>query len=221
MKRILSHPDNILAFDDMDKEIEIEKDDDDDDDDEKKEKLTATEMYEQNKKKMNTLNIYYYVYNIVLLFTKFYWLFLFIYLCIIFTTYDLSLLLILYILIFGIIYIRMFYRIITKLNNYIKGKSYFISRLIRYNLVELSRHYQQNRYFRNLGFQYLLMLCLISYLFFYTFGLFHRVQNGCNYENNNGKWGWDGCDNRHEKIFNDEDNILDCIAYLLGFYNAL
>ena len=217
MKRILSHPDNILAFDDMDKEIEIEKDDDDDDDDEKKEKLTATEMYEQNKKKMNTLNIYYYVYNIVLLFTKFYWLFLFIYLGIIFTTIDLSILLILYILIFGIIYIRMFYQIITKLNRYIKEKSYYISRLIRYNLIELSRHEQQNRYFRIMGFDYILVLSLLSYLFYYSFGVFHKIQNGCAYEDNNEKYGWEGCDNRHQQIINDEDSIITSVAYLVGF----
>ena len=102
----------------------------------------------------------------------------------------------------------MFHRIITKLNAYIKKESFFISRLIRYNLVELGRHYQQNRYYRNLGFQYLLMLCLISYLFFYTFGIYHRIQNGCSYLIENGKSQWEGCDNRHEKIINDEDNIL-------------
>jgi hypothetical protein len=151
---------------------------------EDEEMITAAEEYENNKKEMNNLDLKYYFFNILLTITKFYWLFLFINLGIIFTTRDLSVILILYILIFGAIYIGMFHKIITKLNAYIQKKSFFISRLIRYNLVELSRHYQQNRYFRNLGFQYLLMLCLISYLFFYTFGIFHRVQNGCNYENN-------------------------------------
>ena len=217
MKRILLKTNKEQVYDDLNNEILVENGNKEEKE-EKKEELGATQLYEENKKRMQKLDFFYYLYNIALIITKFYWLFLFINLGIIFTTRDLSVILILYILIFGVIYIGMFHKIITKLNAYIKKKSYFISRLIRYNLVELSRHYQQNRYFRNLGFQYLLMLCLISYLFFYTFGLFHRVQNGCNYENNNGKWGWEGCDNRHEKIFNDEDNILDCIAYLLGFY---
>ena len=81
----------------------------------------------------------------------------------------------------------MFYRIITKLNAYINQESFFISRLIRYNLVELDRHEQQNKYYRMMGFEYLLLLSLIIFCFYYTFGIFHQVQNGCNFENNNGK----------------------------------
>ena len=186
--------------------------------DKEKEELGATKLYEENKNRMKKLDLFYYLYNIVLIITKFYWLFLFIFLGIIFTVRDLSVILILYILIFGIIYIGMFHRIITKLNSYIQKKSFFISRLIRYNLVELNLHHTQNRYYRSLGFQYLLMLCLISYIFFYTFGIYHRIQNGCSYLIENGKSQWEGCDNRHGKIYNDEDNIFGCIAYLLGFY---
>ena len=222
MKRILLRTNIDLEIDVSEEEIIIELENDDNKDEEKEENknvLKATEIYEQNKKKMGILEIYNYFYNIILMCTKFYWLFLFIYLGIIFTTYDLSIILILYISIFGLIYIRMFYRIITKLNAYIQEKSFFISRLIRYNLVELNRHEQQNKYFRNMGFEYLLLLSLISYLCYYTFGIFHQVQNGCNYEDNNEKWGWQGCDNRHEKLFNDEDNIYGCIAYLIGFYS--
>ena len=69
------------------------------------------------------------------------------------------------------------------------------------------------------GFEYLLTSCLLFYLFYYTFGIFHQVQNGCNYENNHGKYGWKDCDNRHEKIINDEDNIFSCVAYFIGFYS--
>ena len=219
MKRILLRNNEEQGFGDLDKEIIIEDEKNKNEEEkEKGEELGATEEYEKNKKRMNKLEAFYYLYSIILIFTKFYWLFLFIYLGIIFTTLDLSIVLILYILIFGIIYIKMFYRIITKLNAYINQESFFISRLIRYNLVELDRHEQQNKYYRMMGFEYLLLLSLIIFCFYYTFGIFHQVQNGCNFENNNGKYGWDGCDNRHEKIINDEDNIISALAYLIGFW---
>ena len=105
MERILLKSKNADIFENINEEIIIEKDDE-----EKKEELEnkseerATTLYENNKKKMSTLNIVYYLLNIVVMFTKFYWLFLFIILGIIFTTYDLSILIILYILFFGIIY---------------------------------------------------------------------------------------------------------------------
>ena len=216
MERILLNSHKIENFNEFNGEIIIEENKDKI---EKKEELGATEMYQQNKSRMTTLDFFYYLYSIVLLITKFYWLFLLIYLGIIFTSHNLSVFVIIYILIFGLIYVRMFYRIITKLNNYIQKQSFFISRLIRYNLIELKRHEQQNKYFRMKGFEYLLTSCLLFYLFYYTFGIFHQVQNGCNYENNHGKYGWKDCDNRHEKIINDEDNIFSCVAYFIGFYS--
>ena len=106
----------------------------------------------------------------------------------------------------------MFYRIITKLNNYIQKQSFFISRLIRYNLIELKRHEQQNKFFRIKGFEYLLTASLIFYLFYYTFGIFHQIQNGCAYEDNNGKMGWQDCDNRHEKIIKIFFPFLSAVA---------
>ena len=217
MKRILYRKEDDHLLVDIDKELVIEDDNKNEENKEEKEKRKANEIYEQNKKRMTSLEILYYLYNIILLCTKFYWLFLFIYLGIIFTTYDLSLLLMLYILVFGIIYIRMFYQIITKLNVYVKKKSFFISRLIRYNLIEISRHEQQNKYFREKGFRYLLFISLMCYILYYSFGIFHQVQNGCNFEDNNEKWGWQGCDNRHSKIIND-DIIINSLAYLIGFF---
>ena len=220
MERILLKSNNSNIFENINQEIIIEKDDE-----QKKEEIEnkgeerATTLYENNKKKMSALNFVYYIYNIEIMFTKFYWLFLFIILGVIFTTYDLSILIILYILIFGIIYIRMFYQIIIKLDNFTKKDTYFISKLIRYNLIELNRHEQQNRYFRTLGYEYLLMVSLISYILFYSFGIFHQAQNGCDYVGNNQKAVWEGCDNRHKKIYNRDDNIFDCIAYLIGFYS--
>ena len=202
MERILLKSNNSNIFENINQEIIIEKDDE-----QKKEEIEnkgeerATTLYENNKKKMSALNFVYYIYNIEIMFTKFYWLFLFIILGVIFTTYDLSILIILYILIFGIIYIRMFYQIITKLDNFTKKDTYFISKLIRYNLIELNRHEQQNRYFRTLGYEYLLMVSLISYILFYSFGIFHQAQNGCDYVGNNQKAVWEGCDNRHKKIY--------------------
>ena len=179
--------------------------------------ITASEQYEKNKNEMNFLSLTYSIYNIILILTKFYWLFLFLSICIIFTSYDLSFIMTSYILIFGITFVRMFYQIITKLSNFISKKSFFISRLLRYNLIEQNRHVIQNKYYRSLAFKYLLCMSFFSYLLFYTFGIFYLFQNGCN------KDQYGGCDTRHQKMIEKEgdgltEEFVQSLAYLIGFY---
>ena len=184
--------------------------------------LSPSEEYEINKRKMNILEAKYYFYNFLLIFTKFYWLFLFLSICIIFTAYDLSIVLTIYILIFGITFIRMFRHIITRLTNFIKEKSFFISRLIRYNLIEQKRHVKENTKYRALAFKYLLIFSLFCYYLYYLDGIFYLFQHFCQNEDEGecetedkpkpyklvGKGG----------IYNyiDEDLIIS-ISYIFGF----
>ena len=188
-------------------ENEIENKDNEEED----EKISASQEYEDNKNKMYILEVKYYLFNIILICTKFYWLFLFLSICIIFTTYDLSILLIIYILIFGITFIRMFRHIITSLTKFISKKSFFISRLIRFNLIEQVRHVKENIKYRSLAFKYLLIFSFLSYYLFYLNGIFNLIQNGCQCQTYN-------CDKNHDKIFNQEyEELIISYSYILGF----
>ena len=224
---------NIDEIKEVDEGVEENDNDSSKLEDKKKEeeevKLTPTEEYENNKRSMNILEYKYYFYNFLLIFTKFYWLFLFFSICIIFTAYDLSIVLIIYILIFGITFIRMFRHIITRLTNFIKEKSFFISRIIRFNLIEQNRHVKENTKYRALAFKYLLIFSLFCYYLYYLDGIFYTLQNVCQvegedqdqdlneYKNNT------ECNKTHklvgkDGIFNNiDENLIISISYISGF----
>ena len=226
------------------------------------EKDSITEQYNENKAKITMLEFKNVIYNIILVATKFYWIFLFLFICIISTTYNLSIFIIIYIIIFGIIFIRMFHYIIMRLSAYnergkdeeekkddkdkenkevireevkniiveenknkkekkdiIKDyKPFFISKLIRYNLIEKNRHIDDNQKFRSLGFKYLILFNFFSYFLIYLDGIFDIVQGGCKYTI------YDDCDKNHYKIIGEEgvfknvsENVITSISYLIGF----
>ena len=189
-------------------------------DKEEKEKVDFAKQYElENKKKL--LKIKYRLLSIILFITNSYGIFLFLTICIIFTIYDLSILPILYLIVFGIVFILKYYKIIGKLNNYLEKESYFFSRLIRYKLVEKPMHYGENLLYRRMAFKYLLGLSMSSILLFYFYGIFYLIQHGCDVNK------WKSCDNRHQKMIpykrKEGENIIDeifiqSISYLFGFY---
>ena len=111
---------------------------------EQKEKSEYEIKYEMEKEKRH-LKIRYCFLCIILFITNSYEIFLFLTICIIFTTYDLSILPILYLIVFGIIFMLKYYKIIGKLNNYLKDESFFFSRLIRYKFIEKALHYGENQ----------------------------------------------------------------------------
>ena len=203
--------------------LEEDKEDDknekkENDSEDELEKKSASQEYEENKRKMEMLDMKYIYYNIILIITKFYWLFLFLLICIIFTTYDLSIILIVYILIFGITFIRMFRHIITRLSNFINQKSFFISRIIRYSLIEKVRHIKENTKYRSLAFKYLLIFSFISYYLFYLNGIYYVIQHGCQNNNNCNNCDKDKEANNCYKISNqDNEELIISITYILGF----
>ena len=147
--------------------------------------------------------------------TKFYWLLLFLSIGIIFSFYDLSYSMIIYIIIFAITFILMFFRVITRLTKYISRPSYFISKVIRYSLIEVPRHIQQNKHYRSAAFRYLLSYSFIFFILLYLYAVFELFQNGCN--NNFFK----GCEKRNEPIINKKGTIelyIKAYAYLFGIY---
>jgi len=144
-----------------------------------------------------------------------YWLLLFLIVGIIFSSYDLSLSMVIYIIIFSIIFISSFHHICRKLKNYISKKSYYVSKVIRYRLVESPRHIERNKYYRIKSFKYLLIFSLLFFILLYFYGLFELFQYGCNEE------VFRGCDNSHYSIIPSGDikeQYIKSFAFIFGIY---
>ena len=177
--------------------------------------LLKAKRFDNNNKILRNLTIIYFIVNLMKIITKFYWLLLFFAIGIIFSLYDLSFSMIIYIIIFDITFIHMFHRIIKKLTDYISRPSYFISKVIRYTLVETPQHIKQNKYFRSIAFRYLLAYSFIFFIFLYLYGVFHLFQNGCNPQ------FFKGCEKRNDPIFEkygDIENYIKACSFLFGIY---
>ena len=160
--------------------------------------------------------------RIIIVFTQCYWLGLFLSFGIIFNKYDLSFCMFSYTVIFGIFSMKMFHRIISRLTNYIKEKSYYISKVIRYSIVEKPKNRELNRTYRVNIFRCLIIFSFTYFLLIYFYGIFDIYQHGCNPEI------YKGCEKSYSEIFSSdkEDDInhtsteakIKSIALLFGFY---
>ena len=176
----------------------------------------AYKEYTKNAKKIRNLNIKYVLSMIVTTFIKLYWLVLFLITGFIYTSQDLSAGIFVYIFIFGITFIRMFYSIIIKLSNFMKEDTYFISKVIRYYLLEKRNHFRNLKQHRKFSFRFLLGYSILLILLFYIYGIFDLFQNGCNTSL------WRICQNNiHSPIINNDstgEKVIISLSYLLGFY---
>ena len=200
--------DKIISDEESDSEEEEIKDEFDND---KHYYLKYNKNYRKIKKRSSKLIKIY----IGLVFTKLYWLLLFFAIGIIFGSYDLSLSMIIYIIIFSIILIKSFHHILRKLKNYISKKSYYISKVIRYKLVEQPRHIERNKYYRIKSFKYLLFFSFFFFILIYLYGLFELFQYGCSEDI------YKGCDDNHDRIITDGDikeKYIKSIAFIFGIY---
>ena len=140
------------------------------------------DKYEENYSEIKEKSRLLLKTNIILFIADCYWLMLFFAVGLIFTRYDLSFSMLLYVFIFGIYSIKMFHRIISKLRNYIKNKSYYISKVIRYSIVEKPKNREINKEYRKIIFRYLLLFSFLYILLIYFYGIFNLYQHGCNPE---------------------------------------
>ena len=159
-----------------------ENDDEKDKEKENEEKESAAKKYQKNLEKMDILEIKNFFFQIIMVITQFYWLFLFMTVCILFTTQYLSYGMIIYLIIFGLTFICTFYIIVKNLSNFINKDSYFISKVIRYSLIEVKSHIKQNSYSRKIAFQFLFGINCIFLFIFYLSAIFYLFENGCNPE---------------------------------------
>ena len=93
----------------------------------------------------------------------------------------------------------MFFRIISKLTNYIKKRSYFISKVVRYSLIEDPKHYMILRQYRITSFRCLLIYSIIYFTLLYAYGIFDLFQHGCNEEI------FKGCNKSHSSLIEEDD----------------
>ncbi len=182
----------------------------------KKDKDKLEEIYKNNKAIIKKNKLINFFFTIIISFTKLYWIFLFFITCIIYIFYDISFALIIYLMIFNLSFIFMFNKIIRTLSNFIKKKTFFISKIIRYTLIEQPSHINTYQKYREKSFKILLIFSEVFIFLSYIYGNFYIVQNGCKK-----KFKGTKCDKNFKKIkfLNDnQQNYVDSFAYLSGFY---
>ena len=171
------------------------------------------DKYNENEKEIYTKSHQLIKANIILIFTKCYWLFLFFFVGIVFCFYELSYSMLLYIIIFGMFFIKMFHRIISKLTKYINKRSYFISKVVRYSLIEDPKHYMILHQYRITSFRCMIIYSFVYFILLYTYGIFHLFQHGCKEE------VFLGCNSSHsELVGEDTEKHIKAIAFLFGIY---
>ena len=201
------------------KKKEEENNDENKENQENEKKESAAEKYQKNIDKMTKLEWKNFFFHIVMVITKFYWLFLFMIVCILFTTKYLSYGMIIYLIIFGLSFILMYYKIVKNLSDFIKKDSYFISKVIRYSLIEVKYNINQHAKSRKIAFQFLFATNCIYLFIYYLSGVFYLFENGCNPDY------WEGCDPNHKPFFSESnikgENRINSLSYLFGFYVEL
>ena len=184
-------------------------------------KLYADKYYE-NEKSIKSRTRRLIKFNIIFLYTKLYWLLLYMSFGVIYSSYDLSFSILLYIIIFGFLFIKKFYKIISKTKKFISTKSYYISKVIRYSVVERPLHYELDKYYRTLTFKLCLFISFLYLISLYFYGVFDLFQHGC--DPNFTK----GCDSSHmniiqidteqDKEHNNTEAKVKAISLLIGIY---
>ena len=175
-------------------------------------KMYADKYYE-NDDSIKVITKRLIKYYIIFLYTKIYWLLLFMSLGIIFSSYDLSFSILLYIIIFGCLFVKKFFKIISKMSRYLSTNSYYISKVIRYSVVEKPIHYELNKYYRSLTFKCCLFLSFLYLILLYFYGIFDLFQHGCNSEL------YRGCDKSNKSIIDDNlEDKIKAIGLLIGIY---
>ena len=175
------------------------------------------DKYNENEKEISTKSQQILKANIILIITKIYWLFLFLFVGIIYSYYEISLSMLIYIVILGSYFIKMFHRIISKLRNYIKMKSYYISKVVRFAKIEDPKHYKVNRRYRIILYRVILIYSFSYFLMLYLYGLFDLFQHGCTQKI------FKGCndDTTHSSLIEENghlESLIRAFSFILGNY---
>ena len=173
------------------------------------------DKYNENEEEIYNKSHQLLIANIILIFTKIYWLFLFLFVGIIYSYYEISLSILVYIIIFGFFFIKMYHRILSKLHKYIKMKSYYISKVVRFSLIEDPKHYKITRRYRIILFRIVLIYSFLYFVLLYLYGIFDLFQRGCVEK------VFKGCDDSHSNLITLDgpvESLIKCFCFLLGIY---
>ena len=198
-----------IFFNNINEEKKIEKKEIDKDEKE----LDYAELYENCQKEIRNIEFKLFWINIVLIITKTYWIFLFICICILFNAYYFSLSMAIYIIIFGIAFIRMFNEILNNRNNNYNINNY---NNISDESSEIIERMKINRTHREIAFKFLLAYSFLIFFFYYIYGIFDISVSYCNPKI------WKGCDNLDNIVVIENDShavgIIKSISFIFGVY---
>ena len=169
------------------------------------------ELSEKCKKEIFNLEIKLFGINLILIITKIYWIFLFLTICILFNSYYFSLSIAIYIIIFGITFIRMFYVILKNRNNYNNNN------IITDDSLEIMERIKINRRNRELSFRFLVGYSFLIFFLYYIYGIFDISISYCNPKI------WIGCNNKDNATENSKKNsdiieLIKSISFIFGVY---
>ena len=169
------------------------------------------ELSEKCNKEIFNLEIKLFGINLILIITKIYWIFLFLTICILFNSYYFSLSIAIYIIIFGITFIRMFYVILKNRNNYNNNN------IITDDSLEIMERIKINRSNRELSFRFLVGYSFLIFFLYYIYGIFDISISYCNPKI------WIGCNNNdnvteNSKKKSDIIELIKSISFIFGVY---
>jgi hypothetical protein len=157
--------------------------------------------------KLEVSMIKYYLFHFLVLVCKTYWLFIFLSVCAIILSYQLSLAMIIYIFIFCLSFILMFRKYVENINKFNKKQTnFYISRVIRYSLIEKDNHMKIQKVYRNETFKYLEITGMFYIFLIYLYSLFDNIQN---------YYG------KYPIVSEATEGYIKCIFYMIGIYNKV
>jgi hypothetical protein len=149
----------------------------------------------------------YYFYQVLLVACKYYWLFIFLSMCGLLISEQLSLAFILYVFLFALISILMFKQMISLINRVNrKNIKFYISRLVSYSFVEDSKHSEIKQQYRTKLLKTILLICILYICFIYIYLIFDNIQN---------YYG------KHPIVNREVEQIIRGIAYIIGIYSRI
>jgi hypothetical protein len=180
-----------------------------------KEDEDYTELYEKCKNEIVNIKIKLFCANFIIMISKIYWIFLFLIIAVVFDYFSLSNLI--YIIIFGITFIRMFNEIINKIYYSVNDNNSDDS-------SEIMNRIKINRNHREFSFKLLVAFSFLIFYLYYIYGIFDISISYCNPKL------WINCDNdyyeENEKE-TDEDSkseepyyvgLIKSISFMFGVY---
>ena len=191
----------------------INKEEDNKEKQDENKNVDYNEQFENCKNDIVNIKLRLFGANVMLIISKIYWIFLFLIISGLFSSYYFSLSILIYIIIFGITFIRMFKEILKKDFNY------SINDNISEESSEIIYRIKVNRNHREIAFKFLVAFSFLIFFLYYIYGIFDIAISYCEPKL------WIGCDNKDNiidyDITNNESSTIGFIkglSFIIGVY---